>query len=134
VNLKLRSIRTTIAILVPIVAIAVVTDSMRPSPRASIEQHWRVFATHGLLATLLFALAGCLIPARLRAVYAVTSVAVIIGAALAHPVCVLIPAIDRPSYETVISLSDRAARGEPFVRFAGEWYQCKSFLARAFFF
>jgi hypothetical protein len=55
-------------------------------------------------------------------------------AALKHPVCVLIPEADRPTFETVIPLEERAARGEPFCRIGGEWYQCKSFISREFFF
>ncbi len=133
-ELTMRPMRSTFVILASIAAIAVAADSLRPSPQANLEQHWQVFAAHALVVSLLFALAGSLIPARRRAMFAVASVALVMGAALAHPVCVLIPATERPSYETVISLSDRAARGEPFFRFAGEWYQCKAALARVFYF
>jgi hypothetical protein len=55
-------------------------------------------------------------------------------AALKHPVCVLIPEADRPSFETVIPLKERAAQGEPFCEIGGQWYQCKSFISREFFF
>ncbi len=49
------------------------------------------------------------------------------------PVCVPIYDADEPSFETVRSLEERAARGEPFEQKEGKWYQCKSRLARAFF-
>jgi len=46
------------------------------------------------------------------------------------------PILDRevPSFEIVMPLSERAARGEPFRRKGAHWYQCKSRLARLFFF
>ena len=47
------------------------------------------------------------------------------------PVCVPLP--DEASFETVRSLEERAASGEPFAKRGGRWHQCKSRLARAFF-
>jgi hypothetical protein len=52
---------------------------------------------------------------------------------LLSPVCVLIPDAELPAFETVRSLQERAAQGEPFENKQGHWYQCKSRLARAFF-
>jgi hypothetical protein len=50
---------------------------------------------------------------------------------LLWPVCVPLP--DEASFETVRSLEERAAGGEPFAKKDGRWHQCKSRLARAFF-
>ena len=48
------------------------------------------------------------------------------------PVCEPIP--DRRPFESVMSLEQRKARGEPFEKKNGRWHVCKSRLARAFFF
>ncbi|HEY3496710.1 MAG TPA: hypothetical protein VGK73_18550 [Polyangiaceae bacterium] len=50
------------------------------------------------------------------------------------PVCVRIPDEQVPAFESVSPLSERAARGEPFEKKGKHWYQCKSRLARMFFF
>jgi hypothetical protein len=49
------------------------------------------------------------------------------------PVCVPIPDSEVPNFETVRSLEERAAQGEPFEKKGAHWYQCKARLARAFF-
>ncbi len=49
------------------------------------------------------------------------------------PVCVPIPKSSVTSFESVVSLEERALGGEPFKKKNGRWYQCKSRLARAFF-
>jgi len=53
---------------------------------------------------------------------------------LAHPVCDEIPAAIQSNFETVKTLEERAQLGEPFARIGGKWYQCKSWIARQFFF
>jgi hypothetical protein len=52
---------------------------------------------------------------------------------LLMPVCVPIPKSSVASFESVVSLEERAASGEGFKKKNGRWYQCKSRLARAFF-
>ena len=93
-----------------------------------------MFGKYAVLAALLLVGASLLVDRRYRIAVSFASVLVLSLAALAHPVCVLIPEADRPAFETVIPLQERAARGEPFCRLEGEWYQCKSFIAREFFF
>jgi hypothetical protein len=48
------------------------------------------------------------------------------------PVCQTLG--DERPFETEMSLEERAARGEPFEKRHGHWYQCKSRLARKAFF
>ena len=60
----------------------------------------------------------------------VTMLALLVGS-LFLPVCV---PIDTLAFENQMSLEERAARGEPFQKKGRRWYQCKSRLARAFFF
>lgn len=50
---------------------------------------------------------------------------------LLWPVCQPIP--DEAAFETVHSLEERAASGDPFEKKGGRWHQCKTRLARAFF-
>ena len=78
--------------------------------------------------------ASTLVRRRYRLPLAVLSIVLLAGAAFAHPVCVLIPEAERPTFESVLPLAERAARGEPFCNLGGQWYHCKSFLSRAFFF
>lgn len=64
-------------------------------------------------------------------------VTLVVAAAVASlfvPVCDPIPDAEVPSFETVMPLGERAARGEPFRRQGAHWYQCKSALARLLFF
>jgi hypothetical protein len=75
-----------------------------------------------------------LVARRYRIAATFASVLILSGATLEHPVCVLIRETDRPAFETVIPLQERAARGAPFCKLGAEWYQCKSFISRAFFF
>jgi hypothetical protein len=99
-----------------------------------LDRHWQVFGKYAALAALLLVGASLLVGRPYRMVVCVVSVLMLSLAALTHPVCVLIPEADRPAFETVIPLEKRAARGEPFRRIEGEWYQCKSFISREFFF
>ena len=100
----------------------------------SLERHWTVFAIFGACALTLMVAGSYLVGRPFRWVAGVASVVLLGLAALAHPVCVLIPDSERPSFETVMPLAVRAARGEPFCKLEGRWYQCKSFIARELFF
>jgi hypothetical protein len=115
-------------------AVALLFTAFRSSPAFSLDRHWQVFGKFVALAALLLVGASLLVDRRYRIVVCVASVLMLSIAALKHPVCVLIPEADRPAFETVIPLEERAARGEPFCRIGGEWYQCKSFISREFFF
>jgi hypothetical protein len=59
--------------------------------------------------------------------------ALVIGSLFSR-VCVPIPDRELPAFESVMSMEERAAQGEPFEKKGNHWYQCKSRLARAFFF
>lgn len=48
------------------------------------------------------------------------------------PVCKPIPRAQLPAFESVSSLEERAASGEPFRKVNGRWSVCMSPLARAF--
>jgi hypothetical protein len=115
-------------------AVVLLLAAVRPSPTLSLDHHWQVFGKYVAIAALLLTGASLLVGRKFRIAASLASVVVLSLAALAHPVCVLIPEADRPAFETVIPLQERAARGEPFCQLGGEWYQCKSFLSRAFFF
>jgi hypothetical protein len=66
---------------------------------------------------------------------AVVAAAIVLGVIwLSTPLCVPILDAELPAFETVLSLKERAARGEPFEKKDGHWYQCKSRLVRLFFF
>ncbi len=115
-------------------AIALLFTALRPSSALSLDRHWQVFGMYAAPAALLLVGSSLLVGRRYRIAVCVASVLMLSAAALAHPVCVLIPQADRRAFETVVPLEERAARGEPFCRIGGEWYQCKSFINRQFFF
>ena len=115
-------------------AVAILFIAIRPSSALSLDRHWQVFGKYAALAALLLLGASLLVGRRYRIAVSFASVLIISLVALVHPVCVLIPDADRPAFETVIPLQERAARGEPFCKLDGEWYQCKSFISRTFFF
>jgi hypothetical protein len=115
-------------------AVVILFTAVRPSPALSLDHHWQVFGKYAALAALLLSGASLLVGRQYRIAASSASVLVLFLAALAHPVCALIPAAERPAFETVIPLQERAARGEPFCELDGQWYQCKSFISRAFFF
>jgi hypothetical protein len=117
-----------------IAAMALLFRAVQPRPALTLDHHWQVFGKYAALAVLLLVGASLLLPRRYRIAVSFAAVLILSLAALAHPVCVLIPEADRPAFETVIPLQERAARGEPFCKLGGEWYQCKSFISRAFFF
>jgi hypothetical protein len=129
-----KSALTAAGLALFILAVALLFIAVRPSSALSLDRHWQVFGKYAALAALLLMGASLLVGRRYRIVVCVASVLMLSIAALKHPVCVLIPEADRPAFETVIPLEERAARGEPFCRIGGEWYQCKSFISREFFF
>jgi hypothetical protein len=129
-----KSVSTAAGLALLIPAIALLFTAVRPSPALSLDRHWQVFGKYAIPAALLLVGASLLVGTRYRIAVCVASVLVLSIAALKHPVCVLIPEAERPAFETVIPLRERAARGEPFCNIGGEWYQCKSFISRELFF
>ena len=129
-----QSARTAAVLTLLASAVVLVFIAVRPSAALSLDRHWWVFGKYAAVAALLLLGASLLVSKRYRVAVILASVLILALAALAHPVCVLIPEADRPAFETVIPLQERAARGEPFCNLGGEWYQCKSFISRAFFF
>jgi len=129
-----KSALTTVGLALFISAVALLFTAVRPSPALSLDRHWQVFGKYAGLAELLFVGASLLVGRRYRIVVCIASVLMLSITALKHPVCVLITEADRPAFETVIPLEERAARGEPFCRIRGEWYQCKSLISRELFF
>jgi hypothetical protein len=123
-----------IGIALFISAAALLFRAVQPNPALTLNHHWQTFGKYAALASLLFVSASLLVGKPYRIAVFLVSLLILFLAALAHPVCVLIPEADRPAFETVVPLQERAKRGEPFCRFEGEWYQCKSFISRAFFF
>ncbi len=126
--------RTAIGLVCFLTALVLLVVTARPAAKFSAERHWQVFGTYAVCAALLMAAAWKLAVRRYRIAVSVASVLAIGVAALAHPVCVPITEAERPSFESVLPLEERAARGEPFCKLDGCWHQCKSVLSRAFFF
>jgi hypothetical protein len=114
--------------------IVVLVATLRPSPLLSLSRHWQVFGAYASISAAFTAWAAYLVGRRFQPAVLVSFVALTAIAALAHPVCVLIPESERPAFESVRSLPARAAQGESFCHLDGQWYQCKAFVSRAFFF
>ena len=127
-------LRLTSGVLTLTAAIAVLAFTLRPSPLLSLFRHWQVFGLHVCIAAALTAFAAYLVGRRFRAAVLALLVVLTAVAALVHPVCEPISASERPAFESVLSLSERAAQGESFCHLDGQWYLCKSFVSRAFFF
>jgi hypothetical protein len=128
-----RRYRLGLGAAVLLVAAAMLGAALRPSPLLSLERHWLVFGAYASSAAVLTIIASSLLGKRSRAAVLGSASLLIALAALAHPVCVRIPADEVPAFESVVPLEVRAARGEPFCKLGGEWYQCKSFIARALY-
>jgi hypothetical protein len=66
-------------------------------------------------------------------VFAIAGVALVYFVVV-HPECKPIPLSHLSAFESISSLEERAARGEPFEKRNGRWQVCKSPLAWAFTF
>jgi hypothetical protein len=106
---------------------------MRPSPAASVASHIGVLLAW-LAPAVCSVVAGAALIGRAGALVGVAAVAVFGWVVVFHPVSDLIPDNEVPRFETVISLEERAVRGEPFRRMDGHWYQVKPWVARVLFF
>ena len=115
-------------------AVAVLFAATRPVPYSDLERHWLVLAAHATGAAVLLLCGWLLAGQGLRRLIVVSAPLLAFAAVLAHPVCVPIPEDQRPAFEAVVALEVRAARGEPFCKLGGKWYQCKSFVSRALYF
>ena len=108
--------------------------AIRPSPDATLGGHWRHFALSALPSLVLFGVAVRTARTGLRWGALAFALAAMGIASLIHPVCVPITSSELPAFESVRSLEERAAAGEPFCRLDGSWYQCKSYISRVWFF
>ena len=106
---------------------------MRPSPAASVAGHIGVVALW-LVPAGLSVVAGAVLLGRARVLVGVVAAAVFGWVVVLHPVSDLIPDSEVPKFETVVSLQERAARGEPFRRMDGHWYQVKPWVSRVLYF
>ena len=131
---SIQPVRTLLGVVAFLGGVAILIAALRPTPKMSLEHHWTVFGVFGACAVTLLVMGSWLMGRPFRLVAGICSVLFVVLATLAHPVCVLIPEGERPSFETVMPLSVRAAHGEPFCRLRGQWYQCKSFVSRTLFF
>ena len=113
--------------------LAVGVVPMRPSPAASVAGHLGVVLLW-LVPAVLSVVAGAVLLGRAGAVVGVVAVAVFGWVVVFHPVSDLIPDREVPNFETVVSLEERTARGEPFRRMDGHWYQVKPWVSRVLFF
>jgi hypothetical protein len=129
-----HSTRAIAGVLAFLAAVAILVVALQPTPVMSLDRHWARFASLAACAATFMGIGLLFVGGRFRLLAGIGSVLAIGWAALAHPVCVLIPEAERPSFESVMPLSVRAAQGEPFCQLQGQWYQCKSFISRAFFF
>jgi hypothetical protein len=117
--------------LAGIVLIVVPLGSSTHSPPGEDAAHVLAFWIPGLL---LIGLGAVLYRTLLRRRTAVVLAIALTGIWLMHPVCDPIADAEVPRFETVIPLEQRARQGEPFRKLVGHWYQCKSWIARQFFF
>lgn len=128
---RLSSVVATAAFLA---GAALLLPALRPSVLWTIEAHWAHFARVILPSLALFAVAALLASGRYRGVLWVLSFIGLLGEALFHPVCVPISELERPTFESVRALEERAAEGEPFYKLESRWYQCKSCISRSLFY
>ena len=129
-----RWLRLALSVLAILAAFLLLFLALRPSPDATIDGHWRQFARAAVPALIVLAVTVVIAPRGLRILVLAVALVSSCGAALLHPVCDPIHDDEVPAFESVQSLEERAAHGEPFCELDGHWYQCKSFLARSFFF
>jgi hypothetical protein len=126
--------RRAIPVISSVAALFLASMPMIPTPQATPDAHWLVLAQWWLPSLLLLTISFVTYPGRFRLALFIVSAVVFFAVLLAHPVCVLITKQEQPNFETTVSLRERAIRGEPFRELDSNWYQCKSFLARALFF
>jgi hypothetical protein len=128
-----RALRTLAGLACFSAGLALALVPLRPTPWASVAAHARVLLRWWLpgLGLTIF---GIAIIDRRRVALGAVGALVLAYVLLAHPVCDPIPPDELPAFETVMPIAARAAAGEPFREFDGRWYQCKSYIARAFFF
>jgi hypothetical protein len=107
--------------------------AMRPSPAASVTGHVGVLLLALLPAALAVAI-GSILLGRAGAIVVLIAAPVFAWVVLFHPVSDQIPDEDVPKFEEVYSLEERAARGEPFRRMQGHWYQVKPWVSRVLFY
>lgn len=126
--------RSILGFVMVILGVLLISHATISDPLMTPANHWSLFVRRALsgLVPLLSGLA--LARAKLRSWVALFVGLLVVWAAAAHQVCDPIPESERAGFEAVSSLADRARAGEPFRQFAGQWYQCKSAIARAAFF
>jgi hypothetical protein len=107
--------------------------AMRPSPAASVSGHATLLMLKLIPAILGVTVARILL-GRAGTVLVIVAAFVFAGVVLFHPVSDRIPDQDVATFETVYTLQERAAQGEPFRQMQGHWYQVKPWIARLLFF
>jgi len=125
-----------IAVVLLVAGIVGLLAPMRPAVSMSVGEHGRVLAVQWIPSMIALLAGSALLWSRRRIVVMFWMGALAMAAFvwLRRPVCDAIPDSDVPAFETVIPLEERARRGEPFCKLDGHWYQCKSWIAREFFF
>jgi hypothetical protein len=111
----------------------VASSMMRPSPAASVSGHARVLLVTLVPAAVSVAFAKVLL-GRAGTILATMAALLFVWIVLFHPVSDRIPDEDVATFETVHTLQERAAQGEPFRQMQGHWYQVKPWIARLLFF
>ena len=113
--------------------LVIATLAMRPSPAASVSEHAKLLLLILVPAILAVAVARILL-GRGGTVLVIVAAFVFAGVVLFHPVSDQITDEDVAKFETVYTLQERAAQGEPFRHMQGHWYQVKPWIARLLFF
>ena len=116
-----------------VAGLAIALLAMRPSPAASVSGHTGIVLLALIPAALAVTISKVLL-GRAGTILALIAVPVFAGVVLFHPVSDPIPDQDVPTFETVHTLQERAAHGEPFRYMQGHWYQVKPWVARLLFF
>jgi hypothetical protein len=119
--------------IVGIGGLIIATLAMRPSPAASVSGHARLLLLTLVPAAVAVTIGKVLI-GRAGTILAMVAALLFVWVVLFHPVSDRIPDENVPAFETVSTLQERAAQGEPFRRMQGHWYQVKPWIARQLFF
>jgi len=129
-----RRTRRVSGYVVSIGGMALALLALRPSPAASVSGHVTVLLFALVPAVVAVAIGLVLLGNGSRVALGTIAAVVLLCVAVFHPVSDRIPDESVPAFETVVSLEQRAAHGEPFRRMDGHWYQVKPWIARALFF
>jgi hypothetical protein len=126
-------VKQTLGWIAGVGGIVIAMLAMRPSPAASVNGHAGVVLMT-LVPAVVAVTIGKVLLGRAGTILATIAALLFVCVGLFHPVSDPIPDEDVPTFETVYTLRERAAQGEPFRQMQGHWYQVKPWIVRVLFF